>query len=310
MTEDTKKSHLAGKSRIRVTDLIQAKAVGEKWAMLTSYDTVTAKIFDNANIPCLLVGDSAGQMVYGFKTTIPVTVDHLIPLVKAVSSSVKRALVVADLPFGSYEESPEVALKNSIRFMKEADCHAVKLEGGAKYRDHVKLLTRSGVPVFAHIGFTPQSEHILGGYKIQGKTEEESQRLVHDAKVLEEAGAVACVIEMVPSNVSKRVTECLKIPTIGIGAGVDCDAQVLVWNDLVGFSPPKCSGGAGYLVSSEPGSSNDSSKGRFEYERVPKFVKRYANVSEIIHHAVSKFAEDVRDGVYPDTEHSYAPVAK
>lgn len=306
-SEESKKNYLASKSRIRVPDLIQAKRLGEKWVMLTSYDTVSAKIFDNAKIPCLLIGDSAGQMVYGFKSTIPVTMDHLIPLVKAVSSSVKRALIVADLPFGTYEESPEVALRNSIRFMKEAGCHAVKLEGGSEYHDHVKLLTKSGIPVIAHIGFTPQSEHILGGYKIQGKSDEEADKLVNDAKSLESAGAVACVIEMVPSDVSKRVTNILKIPTIGIGAGVDCDAQVLVWNDLVGYSPPKGNDGAGYLASSETSQSNEVTGDKFEYERVPKFVKRYANVSEIIHNAVSKFADDVSRGVYPDTEHSYGP---
>src|SRR3954453_7845082 len=217
--------------RGRPHHLREMKDRGEKWAMLTSYDMYTAGTFDEAGIPVLLVGDSASNNVYANETSLPVTVDELIPLVRAVSRSAKHALVVADLPFGSYQASPEQAFHTSVRFMKEANAHCVKLEGGAEMAPQVELLTRGGIPVMAHIGFTPQSEHNLGGYRVQGRGEAAAQ-LLSAAKTMESAGAFAVVMEMVPGDVAAEVTEQPAIPTIGIGAGNRCDAQVLVWQDM------------------------------------------------------------------------------
>src|SRR3954467_15405194 len=222
------------RKRVRIPHLREMKARGEKWAMLTAYDMYAASVFDEAGIPVLLVGDSASNNVYGNETSLPVTVDELIPLVRAVTRSVQRALVVADLPFGSYQASPEQGFHTSVRFMKEAGAHAVKLEGGTEMAPQVELLTRSGIPVMAHIGFTPQSEHNLGGYRVQGRGET-GRRLLADAQALEAAGAFACVMEMVPGDVAAEITKTLSIPTIGIGAGPDCDAQVLVWQDMAGL---------------------------------------------------------------------------
>lgn len=322
---------LDSKARVRIGDLQEAKNRGEKWTILTCYDTISARIFDHAKIPCLLVGDSAAQTVYGYKSTLPVTMDELIPLVRAVSSSCERALVVADLPFGSYQESPREALRSAMRFMKEAGAHAVKLEGGREYADHVRLLTQSGIPVMAHVGFTPQSEHTLGGYKVQGRSSESTERMMQDARSLEEAGAFACVIEMVPAAVGHSITRCLTIPTVGIGAGPDCDAQVLVWQDMAGFSPPKPNSSkqspTGYLggaIHSDSCAINSSSNNNntnhdsgsavtgisrlvtpYEPARVPKFVKRYANLGEMLYNAAVAFMEDVRSGAYPAAEHCY-----
>ena len=245
--------------------------------MLTAYDMYTAEIFDEAGIPVLLVGDSAANNVYGYANTLPVTVDEMLPLVKAVVRGTKSALVVADLPFGSYQISPEQALTTSFRFMKEAGAHAVKLEGGARFVPQVDALSGSGIPVMAHLGFTPQSEHALGGFRIQGRGDA-GERLVEDALALQAAGAFAVVLEMVPADVAKRVTAELVIPTIGIGAGPDCDAQVLVWSDMAGMN-----------------------RGR-----KPKFVKPYADVGGILLDAARRYAAEVRAGEYPDTEHSYS----
>lgn len=305
-----RESYLAKKSRIRISDLLEAKLRKDKWAMLTSYDAISARIFDHAKIPCLLVGDSAAQTVYGYKSTIPISVDELIPLARAVSSSCQRALVVGDLPFGSYQESPELALRTANRFMKEALVHAIKLEGGREYERHVRLLTQSGIPVMVHIGFTPQSEHALGGYKIQGKNEKEAQRLLEDAKILQQAGAFACVLEMVPSEVGKLVTNALDIPTVGIGAGPHCDAQILVWHDMAGFTAPRGQA-SGYLVDGSDSAASSSTKqdvsgaATLELNRVPKFVKRYANLSEVLYKAVLSYADDVSSGLYPAAEHCY-----
>jgi 3-methyl-2-oxobutanoate hydroxymethyltransferase len=244
--------------------------------MLTAYDMYTASTFDEAGIPVLLVGDSASNNVYGNETSLPVTVDELIPLVRAVTRSARRALVVADLPFGSYQASPEQAFHTAVRFMKEANAHAVKLEGGTEMVEQVRLLTRSGIPVMAHIGFTPQSEHNLGGYRVQGRGET-GRRLLADARAMEEAGAFALVMEMVPGDVAAEITKTLAIPTIGIGAGVDCDAQVLVWPDMAGYT-----GG-----------------------RVPKFVKKYADLRAELLRAAREFADDVRGGTFPGPEHSF-----
>ena len=220
--------------RVRAHHLIAAKERGERWAMLTSYDQYTAALFDQAGIPVLLVGDSAANNVFGYETTLPVTVDELLPLVRAVTKATQRALVVGDLPFGSYEESPTQALRTAVRFLKEGGCHAVKLEGGKRSAAAIEAIVNAGIPVMAHIGFTPQSEHQLGGYRVQGRGDA-AQSIVDDAIAVAEAGAFSVVLEMVPGEVAKRITHDLAIPTIGIGAGVDCDAQVLVWQDMAGL---------------------------------------------------------------------------
>ena len=204
--------------------------------MLTAYDALTARVFDDAGIPVLLVGDSAGMVVYGHDTTIPVTVDDLLPLTAAVVRGTRRAMVVADLPFGSYQGSPEAALAAATRFLKETGAHAVKLEGGHRVLRQVEDLVAAGIPVMAHLGLTPQSVNAFGGYRVQGRGED-GEQLLHDAKALQAAGAFSVVLEAVPADLASRVTASLSIPTIGIGAGPDCDAQVLVWQDMAGLSP-------------------------------------------------------------------------
>ena len=266
----------APQRRVRIPHLQAMKAKGEKWAMLTAYDMYSAEIFDEAGIPVLLVGDSAGNNVYGFETTVPVTVDHLVPLVRAVTSAAKRAMVVADLPFGSYQASPQQALATATRFMKEGLAHAVKLEGGKPMVPEVELLVRAGIPVMGHIGFTPQSEHVLGGYRVQGRGDA-GDRLVEDAVALEKAGCFAIVMEMVPAPLAARVTEVLSIPTIGIGAGAECDAQVLVWQDMAGLRGGKA----------------------------PRFVKKYAALRGELGRAAAAYAADVASGVFPADENSF-----
>jgi 3-methyl-2-oxobutanoate hydroxymethyltransferase len=263
--------------RVRTRDLLAAKERGEKWPMLTSYDQYTAGIFDRAGIPVLLVGDSAANNVYGYESTVPVTVDELLPLVRAVVRATSRALVVGDLPFGSYEEGPTQALRTAVRFMKEGGCHAVKLEGGRRCAPQIAALTSAGIPVMAHIGFTPQSEHAIGGFRVQGRGEAADEVLA-DAHAVEEAGAFAVVLEMVSGEVAKRVTHDLVIPTIGIGAGPETDAQVLVWQDMAGLR----SGG-----------------------KLPRFVKRYADLAGVLGEATARFAEDVRAGTFPAEEHTF-----
>jgi 3-methyl-2-oxobutanoate hydroxymethyltransferase len=262
--------------RIRTHHLREMKQRGERWPMLTAYDQYTARIFDEAGIPVLLVGDSASNNVFGHETSLPVTVDELLPLVRAVTRSARRALVVADLPFGSYQASPEQAFHTAVRFMKEADAHAVKLEGGDEMVPQVELLTRSGIPVMAHIGFTPQSEHNLGGYRVQGRGDA-AQRLVSEAQALEAAGAFALVMEMVPGEVAAEVTRSVGIPTVGIGAGVHCDAQVLVWQDMAGLRTG----------------------------RMPRFVKQYADLHGVLAKAAQDFAADVAGGSFPADEHTF-----
>jgi 3-methyl-2-oxobutanoate hydroxymethyltransferase len=262
--------------RIRIHHLQAMKDRGERWAMLTAYEQYAAAVFDEVGIPVLLVGDSAANNVYGYDTTLPVTVDELLPLVRAVTRSTRRALVVADLPFGSYQESPGQALHTSVRFMKEGDAHAVKLEGGRTVVPQVQAIVEAGVPVMAHIGFTPQSEHGLGGYRVQGRGDA-AERLLADAQALENAGAFAVVLEMVPADVAAQVTKELHIPTIGIGAGAECDAQVMVWQDMAGLNQgPK-----------------------------PKFVKRYADLRSVLADAARAYADEVESGTYPAAEHSY-----
>ncbi len=262
--------------RVRIHHLQEMKSRGEHWPMLTAYDMYTAELFDEAGIPVLLVGDSASNNVYGYDTSLPVTVDELMPLVAAVTRSAKRALVVADLPFGSYQLSPEQALATAVRFMKEGRAHAVKLEGGSAFAPHVKAITTAGIPVMGHIGFTPQSEHNLGGYRVQGRGDSGDQ-VVADALALQEAGAFAVVMEMVPAEVAKRVTHELRVPTVGIGAGPDCDGQVLVWQDMAGLRRAK----------------------------PPRFVKRYADVASVLLGAARDFAEDVRNREFPGPEHVF-----
>ncbi len=261
--------------RVTIRDIAAAKARGEKWPMLTAYDALTARVFDDAGIPVLLVGDSAGMVVYGHDSTIPVTVDDLIPLTAAVVRATNRAMVVADLPFGSYQASAEVALAAAVRFLKEAGAHAVKLEGGRRVLHQVEDLVAAGIPVMAHLGLTPQSVHAFGGYRVQGRGED-GEQLMADAKSLEAAGAFAVVLECVPAELADRVTASLSIPTIGIGAGPGCDAQVLVWQDMAGLSP-----------------------------RTPKFVKKYADVAGVLKAAAQSYAEDVVSGTFPAPEHAY-----
>jgi 3-methyl-2-oxobutanoate hydroxymethyltransferase len=262
--------------RIRTRDLLVAKERGEMWPMLTSYDQYTASIFDEAGIPVLLVGDSAANNVYGFETTVPITVEDLLPLVRAVVRATRRALVVGDLPFGSYEEGPEQALRTAVRFMKEGGCHAVKLEGGRRCAQQIEAITRAGIPLMAHIGFTPQSEHAIGGYRVQGRGDA-AEDVVADARAVAEAGAFSVVLEMVPGEVAKQITHELAIPTIGIGAGPDTDAQVLVWQDMAGLRTGK----------------------------TPRFVKRYADLAGVLTDATRRFAEEVRDGAFPTDEHTF-----
>jgi 3-methyl-2-oxobutanoate hydroxymethyltransferase len=244
--------------------------------MLTSYDQYTAGIFDRAGIPVLLVGDSAANNVYGYETTVPITVDDLLPLVRAVVRATSRTLVVGDLPFGSYEEGPTQALRTAVRFMKEGGCHAVKLEGGVRVAPQIQAITNAGIPVMAHIGFTPQSEHAIGGYRVQGRGDT-ADEVIADARAVTEAGAFAVVLEMVPGAVAKRITNGFAIPTIGIGAGPDTDAQVLVWQDMAGLRTGKA----------------------------PRFVKRYADLAAVLEGAVTQYAEEVRDGVFPAPEHTF-----
>ena len=221
--------------RVRIHHLQQWKDAGERWPMLTAYDFPTASIFDGAGIPVLLVGDSAANNVLGYDSTVPVSVDELLMLTKAVVRGTSRALVVADLPFGSYQGSPTQALETAVRFFKEGGAAAVKLEGGAQYAGQIRALSDAGIPVMAHLGFTPQSEHALGGFRVQGRGAG-AEKLIEDALAVQAAGAFAVVLEMVPADVAKRVTAELRVPTIGIGAGPDTDAQVLVWPDMAGLN--------------------------------------------------------------------------
>jgi 3-methyl-2-oxobutanoate hydroxymethyltransferase len=262
--------------RVRVHHLLEMKQRAERWPMLTAYDQYAAEIFDDAGIPVLLVGDSAANNVLGYETTVPVTVDELLPLVRAVTRSARHALIVADLPFGSYQESPTQALRSSVRFMKEGGAHAVKLEGGRRVVPQVAALVQAGIPVMSHVGFTPQSEHALGGYRVQGRGDA-AEDLMRDAVALEEAGAFALVMEMVPAHLAKRITAELHIPTIGIGAGPDCDAQVLVWQDMAGLRGGKMS----------------------------RFVKQYADLRGTLGDAARRYADDVRSGSFPTADHSF-----
>lgn len=262
--------------KVRTHHLREMKERGEKFTMLTAYDMYTAAVFDEAGIETLLVGDSAANNVLGYDSTIPVTVDELIPLVRAVSRATRRALVVADLPFGSYQASPEQAFHTAVRFFKEAGAQAVKLEGGAEVAPQVEKLATNGIPVVAHIGFTPQSEHSLGGFRVQGRGDTAS-RLIDAAHAMEDAGAFALVMEMVPGDVAAQITKELAIPTIGIGAGPECDGQVLVWQDAFGLRTG----------------------------RMARFVKQYADLHGVLRDAAASYAADVKGGTFPGPEHTF-----
>ncbi len=260
----------------RVHHLQQMKAEGRKWGMLTVYDYSSARIFDDAGIPVLLVGDSAANVVYGYDTTVAITIDELLPLVRAVVRGAPHALVVADLPFGSYEGGPAVALATATRFMKEGGAHAVKLEGGERVADQIATLTAAGIPVMAHIGFTPQSVNALGGYRVQGRGDA-AEQTIHDAIAVAEAGAFAVVMEMVPAELATQITGKLTIPTVGIGAGPNCDAQVLVWQDMAGMTAGKTA----------------------------RFVKRFGDVGGELRRAAEQYAAEVAAGTFPAEEHCF-----
>ncbi|WP_442907544.1 3-methyl-2-oxobutanoate hydroxymethyltransferase [Kineococcus sp. G2] len=265
----------APRRRTRVHHLQQLKERGERWAMLTSYDALTAAVFDEAGIPVLLVGDSAANTVLGMPSTLGVTLEDLLPMVRAVVAGAPHALVVADLPFGTYEASDEQALASGVRLMKEGGAHAVKLEGGVRSASRVRALVDAGIPVVGHVGFTPQAEHALGGYRVQGRGDA-ADAVVADARAVAEAGAFSVVLEMVPADVAEQVTRTLAIPTVGIGAGAGCDAQVLVWQDFAGLS-----------------------------ERTARFVKRYADLRAALGDAARAYADEVREGTFPGPEHSF-----
>jgi len=262
--------------RVRVHHLREAKERGDRLTMLTAYDYPTARIFDEAGIDLLLVGDSIGNAMHGKATTLPVTVDELVVAVRAVAVACERALVVADLPFGSYEASPEQALATAVRMLKEGGANAVKFEGGKRVAAQVRALTNAGIPVFGHLGFTPQSENLLGGKRVQGRGDDAAERLSSDAVALQEAGAVAVVLEMVPAPLAAQVTEILRIPTIGIGAGPDCDGQVLVWLDMAGMG-----------------------------DWSPSFAKQFGQVGAALRAAASAYGDEVRSGSFPDRGHSF-----
>ncbi|WP_408055295.1 3-methyl-2-oxobutanoate hydroxymethyltransferase [Streptomyces paludis] len=262
--------------RITVHDITAAKERGEKWPMLTAYDAMTASVFDEAGIPVMLVGDSMGNCHLGYETTVPVTLDEMTMLSAAVVRGTKRALIVGDLPFGSYQEGPVQALRSAMRLVKDAGVGAVKLEGGERSHGQIELLVRSGIPVMGHIGLTPQSVNTLG-YRVQGRGEEAAQQLLRDAKAVQDAGAFAVVLELVPAELAAEVTGLLHIPTIGIGAGVDTDAQVLVYTDMAGLTPGKA----------------------------PRFSKKYVDLRRALGDAAREFADEVTAGTFPQAEHTF-----
>ncbi|MBA3633293.1 MAG: 3-methyl-2-oxobutanoate hydroxymethyltransferase [Acidobacteria bacterium] len=263
--------------KVYVPALRAAKEKGEKLVCLTAYDYPTARIVDEAGVEIILVGDSIGNVIHGYGNTIPVTLDEILSALKAVKRGASRALLVADMPYGTYHINADESVRNALKLMKEGGAEAVKLEGGRNRVELVKRLVDEEIPVMGHIGLTPQSVHKLGGYAVQGKTAVDAQRLIEDAKMLEDAGAFAIVLELVPREIAKIITEGLKIPTVGIGAGTDCDIQVLVTHDMIGMS----------------------------FGRLPRFVRQYANIREVITEAVTSWMEDVKRGNYPSDKESY-----
>jgi 3-methyl-2-oxobutanoate hydroxymethyltransferase len=264
--------------KLTLPELAQMKSRGEKIVMVTAYDAPGARLAEQAGIDILLVGDTAGMVVLGHEGTVPVTMEEMLFLTRTVSRAVQRPLVIGDMPFGSYHVSDEDAVRNAIRFVKEADADVVKLEGAGPSLSRVQAIVAAGIGVMGHVGLTPQSETILGGFKTQGRTASKARQLLADALALEAAGCFAIVLEAVPVPVAARITESLTVPTIGIGAGASCDGQVLVYHDLLGLTEG----------------------------RAPRFVKRYANLAENIRTALTTYADEVRSGVYPADEHTYS----
>lgn len=263
--------------KVRTVHLAQAKATGQKFSMLTCYDALTAQVFDRAGIDMLLVGDSAANVVLGYESTLTITLDEMIPLVAAVSRGASRAMVVADLPFGSYEQSPQQAVASAVRLMKEGGAHAVKIEAAASMTEWIRALVRTGIPVVAHVGFTPQSEHALGGFRVQGRGEA-AERVLADAVALAEAGAFCVLMEMVTAEVARRVDEAVgAVPTIGIGASNVTTGQVLVWQDMMGLREG----------------------------RVPRFVKQFAQIGKVMEDAARAYRDQVRSGEFPAAEHTF-----
>ncbi|MBT2403609.1 MULTISPECIES: 3-methyl-2-oxobutanoate hydroxymethyltransferase [unclassified Streptomyces] len=265
-----------GTRRLTIRDLALAKERGEKWPMLTAYDAMTASVFDEAGIPVILVGDSMGNCHLGYETTVPVTMDEMTLLSAAVVRGTSRALIIGDLPFGSYQEGAVQALRSATRLVKEAGVGAVKLEGGERSLRQTELIVQSGIPVMSHLGLTPQSVNAMG-YRVQGRGDEAAHQLLRDAKAAQDAGAFAVVLELVPAELAAEVTRSLHIPTVGIGAGSECDAQVLVWTDMMGLTGGK----------------------------MPKFVKQYANLRQTMGDAAKAFAQDVVGGTFPQEEHAF-----
>jgi 3-methyl-2-oxobutanoate hydroxymethyltransferase len=263
--------------KVYVPALRAAKEKGEKLVCLTAYDYPSARIVDEAGVDIILVGDSMGNVIHGYGNTIPVTMDEILAATKAVKRGSSRALLVSDMPYGSYHTGDNKTVRNALKLMKNGGAEAVKLEGGRNRVNLVKRLVDEEIPVMAHIGLTPQSVHKLGGYSVQGKTADAAKILIEDAKRLEEAGAFAIVLELVPRQIAEIITNELKISTVGIGAGLECDIQVLVLHDLVGLS----------------------------FGRLPRFVRQYANIREVMTDAVTKWMDDVKNGNYPNEKESY-----
>jgi len=259
-----------------INEFIQAKEEGRKITMISTYDYWSAKICEEAGVDCILVGDSLGMVVQGLETTLPVKLDEMIYHTKAVKRGASQTFIVVDMPFMSYQVSPEEAVKNAGKILKETGANAVKLEGGEEIAHTVEKIVNAGIPVMGHLGLTPQSVHALGGYRVQGKTEEQRKKIIKDSKILEQAGVFAIVLEAVPSLVAKEITEFVEVPTIGIGAGADTDGQVLVFHDMMGFS-----------------------------DRSPKFVKRYLEGKKLFLDALRKFKSEVQEGEFPKKEHTY-----
>ena len=263
--------------KVYVPALAKAKRKGEKLVCLTAYDYPTARIVDEAGVEIILVGDSIGNVIHGYGNTIPVTLEEILSATKAVKRGATRALLVSDMPYGSFHLNADETVRNALKLMKEGGAEAVKLEGGRNRVDLVKRLVDEEIPVMAHIGLTPQSVHKLGGYRVQGKTTSDAQRLIEDAKMLEDAGAFAIVLELVPREIAEIITNELSISTVGIGAGAACDIQVLVIHDLVGLS----------------------------FGRLPRFVRQYADIRAVMTEAVTNWMEDVKEGRYPSDDESY-----
>jgi 3-methyl-2-oxobutanoate hydroxymethyltransferase len=263
--------------KVTAPSLRASKERGEKLVCLTAYDYPSARVVDEAGIDIILVGDSIGNVVFGYGNTVPVTVEQIVTHCLAVRRGTQRALLVADMPYGSYHTGPDDAVRTALRLVKEGGAEAVKLEGGAKRAELVKRLVDEEIPVMGHIGLTPQSVNALGGYRVQGKTAETARALIEDAKALEAAGAFALVLEVVPREIATLITSTVSIPTIGIGAGSGCDIQVLVLHDLLGLS----------------------------FGKQPRFVRQYVNLRQVMTDAITQWAEDVRTGAYPSNDESY-----